>query len=177
MDITTYAERLRTDLARTAAGGSDEIRAAAERLSDSLEPALRLSLMEVLSEAAAEITSSMRSGSVETRLHGRDIEFVVEEAAPATPPAAAPPTDEDDDEGNLARITLRLPESIKTRAEELAGRHGHSLNTWIVNVLRTATRENGLNIDIDLSSIPFLDKNAGFPFGKSGGPRRMSGWV
>ncbi|WP_310961949.1 toxin-antitoxin system HicB family antitoxin [Nocardioides terrisoli] len=175
MDITPYAERLRIDLAQTAAGGSDEVREAAERLNASLEPALRLSLMEVLSEAAAEITSAMRSGTVEARLHGRDIEFVVDDAVvPVAPRPVAEPADEDD-EGTLARITLRLPESIKARAEELAARHGSSLNTWIVNVLRTATRENAVNIDIDLSSLPFLDSD--FPRGSKGGSRRMSGWV
>jgi ribosomal protein L12E/L44/L45/RPP1/RPP2 len=131
--------------------------------------------MEVLSEAAAEITSAMRAGSVETRLHGRDIEFVVDHGAPSSAAAAPPPTEDESDEGNLARITLRLPESIKVRAEELAAKGGHSLNTWIVNALRAATRENAVNIDIDLSSIPFLDRD--FPFSKSGGSRRMSGWV
>lgn len=176
MDITSYVERLRVELAQSAAAGDQDIREAAERLARALDPALRLSLMEVLSEAAAEITSAMRAGSVETRLHGRDIEFVVDHGAPtpAAPTVGPTPTEDDSDEGNLARITLRLPESIKARAEELAGRSGHSLNTWIVNTLRAATRENAVNIDIDLSSIPFLDKD--FPFSK-GGSRRMSGWV
>jgi hypothetical protein len=176
MDLTPYAERLRADLAQTAAAGDDGVRAAADRLTGAVDPALRLTLMEVLSEAAAEITSAMRGGSVEARLHGRDIEFVVTEAAAHPQPAsAAPVEDEPDDEGTLARITLRIPEAIKTRAEELAARGGSSLNTWIVNVLRQATREPAVNIDIDLSSIPFLDQE--FPFGKKGGPRRMTGWV
>jgi len=118
----------------------------------------------------------MRGGSVEARLSGRDVEFVVSEPAVHPEPAATAPVDDDtDDEGTLARITLRIPESIKTRAEELAAKGGSSLNTWIVNVLRQATREHAVNIDIDLSSIPFLDQD--FPFGKKGGPRRMTGWV
>jgi hypothetical protein len=175
MDITTYAERLRGELAQSAAAGDEHIREAAERLTRALDPALRLSLMEVLSEAAAEITSAMPSGSVEARLHGRDIEFVVDHAPAPAVTEAAPTVEDEADEGNLARITLRLPESIKVRAEELAAKHGHSLNTWIVNTLRAATRENAVNIDIDLSSIPFLDRD--FPFNKSSGPRRMSGWV
>jgi hypothetical protein len=175
MDITPYAERLRADLAQTAAAGDAGVRQAADRLAAAVDPALRLTLMEVLSEAAAEITSAMRGGGVEARLHGRDVEFVVTEPTPAAPSVAAAGAEEDDDEGTLARITLRIPESIKARAEELAARHGSSLNTWIVNVLRQATRDHAVNIDIDLSSIPFLDQE--FPFGKKGGPRRMSGWV
>ncbi len=72
-------------------------------------------------------------------------------------------------------MTLRIPESVKARAEELAARSGHSLNTWLVNVVRAATRESAINVDIDLSSIPFLGGND--PFGGKRGNRRMTGWV
>ncbi|MCW2779963.1 MAG: hypothetical protein JWR35_412 [Marmoricola sp.] len=179
MDITPYVERLRHDLAQAAASANDQTRDAAERLTLALDPAMRLTLMEALSQATAEITTEMRSGSVEVRLTGRDLEFVVEHPTPAaapTPPPAAAATDEDESDVATARITLRLPEIVKTRAEELAAKGGHSLNTWIVSVLRNATREkNALNIDIDLSSIPFLDE--GFPGGRNRGNRRMTGWV
>jgi hypothetical protein len=84
------------------------------------------------------------------------------------------------EEGGIARITLRLPESVKAKAEEFAARSGHSLNTWLVNVVRAATREGAINVDIDLSSLPFVGGNDPFggqgPFGGKRG-RRMSGWV
>lgn len=175
MDLTAYVDRLRTDLAQTAAPGDPDVRAAAERLLTALDPALRLSMMEVLSEAAAEITSAMRTGGVEARLHGREIDFVLSAPAPAPAPPAAAPQAEDGDEGQLARITVRVPEAIKIRAEELAAKDGQSLNTWIVAVLRRATRDSAVDVDLDLSSLPFGGHD--FPFGKHGGPRRMSGWV
>jgi len=176
MDVTPYADRLRADLAQTAAAGDEHVQAAAERLASALDPALRLTLMEVLSEAAAEITSAMRTGGVEARLRGRAIEFaVLEPAAPVAGAAAPEAEDADTDEGVLARLTLRLPESVKNRAEELAAKGGQSLNTWVVQALRRATREGAVNVDIDLSSIPLFDQD--FPFGTKGGPRRMSGWV
>jgi len=81
----------------------------------------------------------------------------------------------EDEDGAVARITLRLPESVKYRAEELATKGGHSLNSWIVNVVRAATRERAINVDLDLSSVPFLDRET-FPGGRRG-PKRMSGWV
>jgi hypothetical protein len=185
MDITAYVERLRHDLTQAAAAGDDQVRDAAERLGLALDPSMRLALMEALSQAAAEITSEMRAGSVDVRLNGRELEFVVEHAAPAAPTPPAPPAPpgppglEEDADGATARITLRLPESVKAKAEELAGRSGSSLNTWIVNVLRAATREGGINIDIDLSSIPFLEGSDPFGPGRGGrrGPRRMTGWV
>ena len=183
MDITPYVERLRHDLTQASAAGDDRVRDAAERLALALDPSMRLALMEALSQAAAEITSEMRSGSVDVRLTGRELEFVVEHPAPAAAaspsPTQSPGTDEDEDDGATARITLRLPESVKTRAEELAAKTGSSLNTWIVNVLRSATREGAINIDIDLSSIPFLEGSDPFGPGRGGrrGSRRMTGWV
>jgi hypothetical protein len=86
---------------------------------------------------------------------------------------------EDDEEGGLSRITLRIPESVKAKAEEAAARSGQSLNTWLVNVVRAATREGAINVDIDLSSIPFVgyDPFSGGPPGRGRGNRRMTGWV
>ncbi len=74
----------------------------------------------------------------------------------------------------MARITVRLPESVKYKAEELATKGGHSLNSWIVNVVRAATRDRAVNVDIDLSSLPFLDRHGP---DRGRGPKRMTGWV
>ena len=182
MDITPYVERLREHLAASAAAGDDQIRAAADRLTHALDPSMRLALMEALSQAAAEITSEMRAGSVDVRLNGRDLEFVVADAVhehAAQAAAEAPAPEDDEADAATARITLRLPESVKARAEELATKGGSSLNTWIVNVLRAATRDGALNIDIDLSSIPFAGGADPFGPGRGGrrGTRRMTGWV
>jgi hypothetical protein len=143
---------------------------------------MRLALMDALSQAAAEITSELPAGSVDVRLRGREPEFVVDVpttmplAAPAPPgPPAPPELDEEDEDGAVARITLRIPESLKTKAEEMATRSGHSLNTWLVNTIRMATRDKALSVDIDLSSIPFIEEIQRGP-GRRGG-RRMTGWV
>lgn len=177
MDITPYVDSLRRDLVAAAESGSDEVRAAAERLALALDPAARLALMEALSHAAAEITAEMPAGSVDVRLAGRELEFVVAApmAAPTPPSPPAPPrAEEPEDDGNLARITLRIPESVKARAEERAADAGQSLNTWLVGLIRRVTNDEAITIDLDLSSIPFVGNRD--PFGK-GGPRRMSGWI
>jgi antitoxin component of RelBE/YafQ-DinJ toxin-antitoxin module len=183
MDITPYVESLRHDLAAAAEAGGAEAKAAAERLALALDPAVRLALMDALSQAAAEITSELAAGAVEVRLKGREPEFVVDVPAMAVPPhgpatsqaAPSPEEPEEDEDGTVARITLRLPESLKGKAEELAARSGHSLNTWIVHTVRAAAREGAINVDIDLSSIPFFDDARR---GRRGfGNRRMSGWV
>lgn len=180
MDITPYVDGLRRDLLAAAEAGGDELKQAAERLAYALDPSARLALMEAISHAAAEISAELPQGSVDVRLAGRELDFVVETApagavpAPPAPPAA--PTPEEADEGNLARITLRLPESVKTRAEERAAASGHSLNTWLVNVIRAATSEHSINVDIDLSSIPFVGYDP-FAGSRKHGNRRMTGWV
>jgi hypothetical protein len=179
MDITPYVDSLKRDLLAAAEGAGDEARQLAERLSYAIDPAARLALMEAISQAAAEITAELPNGGVDVRLDGRDLDFVVHapSSVPAPPAPPAPPmAGEDDEEGGLARITLRIPESVKTKAEDAAAKSGQSLNTWLVNVVRAATREGAINVDIDLSSIPFF---GGDPFGggKQRGNRRMTGWV
>jgi hypothetical protein len=143
MDITGYVDRLRADLVATAATGGEAIVDAAERLATTLDASVRMVLLEALSDAAAEISAELETGAVEVRLKGRDPQFVV------TPPTAAPPPDPsevadgggDADDGVTVRITLRIPESLKQRAEDAAGRSRQSLNTWLVEAARAATRE------------------------------------
>ncbi|PKH37855.1 HicB family protein [Nocardioides alpinus] len=182
MDITPYVDSLRRDLVAAAEAGSDELKQAAERLTYALDPSARLALMEAISHAAAEITAELPEGSVDVRLVGRELDFVVEiappSALPAPPPPPAPPVPEEDD-GDLARITLRIPEAVKARAEEKAAAAGQSLNTWMVGVVRSATNEHAINVDIDLSSVPFVGYD---PFAANrrkgqGNNRRMTGWL
>jgi HicB family len=168
MDITPYVEALRRDLLAAADIGGPDTRAGAERMLVALEPSVRLLVLEVLAQAAAEVTAELPAGTVEVRLHGRDPDLVVDLPEPAPAPAPLPSDGGDPDDGTVARVTLRLPESVKTRAEELAAASGHSLNTWIVQALRTATARGTSALDLDVSSIPF---NADRP------SRRMSGWI
>ncbi len=181
MDITPYVESLRSSLVSAtdwaADSGGEETRKAAERLGFALDSSARLAIMEAVSQAAAEITAEMPNGGVDVRLSGRDLDFLVHVAAPTAPTPPPPPAPEELEDGNLARITLRIPESVKAKAEERATDAGQSLNTWLVNVVRAATREGAINVDIDLSSLPFF--GGGDPFegrGRRGG-KRMTGWL
>jgi hypothetical protein len=179
MDITPYVESLRRDLLAAAESAGEEARQTAERLGYALDPSARLALMEAISQAATEITAAMPAGSVDVRLDGRDLDFVVQApqasapAPPLPPPPPAPPAPGDVEEG-LARITLRIPDSVKTKAEDAAAAAGQSLNTWLVNLVRSATNDRGIHVDVDLSSVPF---GGDFPFGGKRGNRRVTGWI
>jgi HicB family len=140
MDISVYVDQLRSDLHAAAAAGGDAVAQAAERLGGALEAAVNMTMLEALSDAAAEITSSLDGAVIDVRLKGRNPHFVVtvtDQASPFAEPAPPPPDGEDD--LLTARITLRLPEGLKARAEEAAGRARQSLNTWLVEAIRTAT--------------------------------------
>lgn len=176
MDITPYVEALRRDLLQATEAAAPEIRNAAERLSMALEASVRLALMDALSQAASEITTELPGTSVEVRLRGREPVFVVVGAAteqPPPPPAppASPDAPSDDafegEDETVARITLRLPDSLKTKAEEYAARRGQSLNTWLVNAVRLAV--TGINISAPMGP--------GAPGRNRSSSKRIQGWV
>src|SRR6266403_2202953 len=106
MQIDGYVQALREDVARIAAVG-DESTARA---------------------AALELSGQLDEGRVEVRFAGSDPELVLvrDEAEPAIEAA---------DEAYTARISLRLPESLKVRLEAAAARDGVSVNTWLVQAL------------------------------------------
>ena len=175
MELAPFIDRLRQDLLTASDAIGPESRPVAERLLLALDPAVRLVLLEVLGQSAAEITAELPAGVVDVRLRGREPELVVDVPrvpVPPVPPGPPEPPDAEveEDDGAVARISLRLPESVKTRAEELAARGGYSLNSWIVTVLRAATTKRAINVDIDLSSIPFGDPPGGLG-------RGLRGWV
>lgn len=146
-----YVENLRRELAVAAEAGGPDARALAERLTGALESAARLTMLEVLSAAADEITRDLAPGSVDVRLRGGDPAFVVtppqpgpssvsmaggaETAREAGQASAEVPSAE---EGGTARMTLRLPEHLKGRVEEAAGRQGISVNAWLVRAVSAA---------------------------------------
>lgn len=181
MNLSQYVDRLRADLTDAAAAGDEEIRAAAERLAQALSPSTRMVMLEALSDASAEITGELESATVEVRLKGREPEFVVREVydeptAPSPPPPPTPPEppapEEAADNDVVARVTVRIPEGLKARAEEFASEQGQSLNSWIVSAIKSASGERAVNIDLDLGSGRF---NVGHPGGQRS--RRVQGWA
>jgi hypothetical protein len=131
MQIDGYVQALREDLARVAAVGDEPTARAAELLAVALESSLGRRLQEALAEAALELTAQLESGRVEIRIAGGDPELVlVRDEEPFPEPA---------DEAFTARITLRLPESLKVRIEAAASRDAVSVNTWLVQALQRAT--------------------------------------
>jgi hypothetical protein len=104
-----------------------------------LEPSVRLTLLAVLSDAAAEITAQLGDTFVEVRLAGGQPSFVTQQAAPAPAGTPAPGAgSEEPDDAGVARITLRLSEGLKSRIEASASAEGVSVNAWLARAARQA---------------------------------------
>jgi hypothetical protein len=152
MDLTPYVNNIREQLAVAAEAGGEDARALAERLTAPLESAVRLTLLDALEQATAEITSKLAPGSVELRLRGGSPEFVISEPlaggdaeqggygdlASAAMDAAMSWVTGGSGEREMARLNLRLPEQLKTRIDEVADRAGLSTNAWLVRVAAAA---------------------------------------
>ena len=176
MDLTSYVSNLGREFATLAEAGGEEARALVERLTGSLDSAIRMTLLDVLSAAADEITRDLAPGSVELRLRGRDPSFVV-----TAPPAESYELTAGDvataagggsdgelpfaEDGPAARINVRLPEQLKAAVEEAAAKEGRSVNAWLV---RAAA-----------AGLPRPDRDQG-PEPRGGGKRSkqgFTGWV
>lgn len=140
MELGQYINDLQRQLVDAAENGSDETRVVAERLVTKLDSAARLVLLDVLSAATGEITRDLAPSSVDVRLRGREVDFVVAHA----------PTEDDDhgitaaaidfDDASTSRTTLRLPDALKARVDEAAAIDGVSVNTWLVRAIAAAAQ-------------------------------------
>jgi hypothetical protein len=161
MDLTSYVSNLGREFATLAEAGGEESRALVERLSGSLESAIRMTLLDALSAAADEITRDLAPGSVELRLRGRDPNFVVTSAPAELPELAtegsaasvdgAPDSDPlIGEDGPAARINVRLPEQLKAAIEEAAAKEGRSVNAWLARAAATALQRSDRDQRLEL---------------------------
>jgi HicB family len=144
MQFDSHIDAIQQDLAATASFGDEATAEAARRLTEALGSSLHLRLLDLLGEAALEISGQLGSGRVEVRLAGREPELVV--VNEESPDAAQLGVGED----MSGRISLRLPESLKAAVEAAASQEGISTNAWLVrtiaHMLHTrSTRRPGRN--------------------------------
>ena len=138
MDLGSYVTDLQRQLLDSAENGTDDTRAVAERLVAGLDSAARLVLLDVLSAAAGEITRDLAPGSVDLRLRGREVEFVVTQTSTESDSDDEPATSVDLDDVSTSRTTLRLPDALKAKVDEAAVADGLSVNTWLVRAVAAA---------------------------------------
>jgi hypothetical protein len=164
MDLSPYLETVRDGVVNAASLGDDSTRQTAERLGGALEASTRLALIRALSDAAAQISAETAPTSVELRMNGPDPELVVLVPAPTPEPTLLLPDDfgpdtpdqdatlsdteadpgkaggSEDDEA-VARISLRLPASVKAKVDEKADHDGISTNAWLLRAVMVALED------------------------------------
>jgi hypothetical protein len=128
IQVESYVQAVCEDLVRVAAVGDESTARAAELLAVALESSLGRRLQEALAEAALELSPRLEHGHVDVRVAGGELEFVYVNLAEPAPAEAA-------GEAFSARVTLRLPERLKSRLEAAAATSGVSVNTWLVQTL------------------------------------------
>jgi hypothetical protein len=139
MNLTIVIDGLREDLQGIAELGDERSAQIARRLTDALGSSLRLKVLDLLGQAALELSSKLPSGHVEVRLAGQEPELVFVDDAPADAAGAA-------GEELSARITLRLPESLKASVERAADREGISTNAWLIRAIARATESRPAHV-------------------------------
>src|SRR4051794_13686040 len=99
MDLTPYVASLGRELLTAVESGDDVAGPVVERLTASMESAIRLTLLEAISAAADETPRDLAPGSAQVTLRGRAPQLVVpppptDEPAASTPPAPTAPVED-----------------------------------------------------------------------------------
>src|SRR5882724_7850078 len=137
METAQFIDGLQSDLRELAQLGGDELVQAAQRLEGAVRQSATLRLIDALTQVALEVSSQLPNGHLDVRLAGQDPELVyVEEEGEERQAQTA-------EDGLTARITLRLPDSLKVALEKAAEGEGVSVNTWLVRALQRSVSGGG----------------------------------
>jgi len=117
------------------AGGDPAVESAARALRDALGPAARQLALELAEQAAAEVDAQLPYQQVEVVLRGGEPALAVRAGGEGERRPA--------DEEYEARISLRLPPSLKGAIEEAARSAGESVNSFLVRDLSRLTARSG----------------------------------
>ncbi|MEU2252002.1 toxin-antitoxin system HicB family antitoxin [Nocardia xishanensis] len=135
MDLNKYTAQLRENLVAAAALGDEKTQATAAALAAATESSARLVLLAALSELAAEVSTELTDRTVRVSVDGTDATVDVRKNATEEHPTIEEMT------GDISRVTLRLVEQMKAKAEEAAAASGVSLNSWLSSAVSGALRD------------------------------------
>ena len=128
MDLTAHVTAIGVALEDLA--GDDEATQTAHRMATALAPALQLQLLDLLGEVALEVSEQLPDGRLDLQLAGRDAVLVYRADPAAEQPAPV------EDGAETARLTVRMPDSLKSAIEAAAETAGVSINSWLVAAAR-----------------------------------------
>lgn len=150
MDLSPYLASVREGVTNAAALADDDTQKVAQRLGTAIDSSTRLALIQALSDAASTISADLAPASVEVRIADGEPEFAVSVPKPSAEPTMLTPEPEqsepeepefDTGDEPIARISLRLPGSVKSKVDELADADGISTNAWLQRAIMDAIKE------------------------------------
>jgi hypothetical protein len=150
MDLSPYLASVREGVKNAAALADDNTQQVAQRLGTAIDSSTRLALIQALSDAASTISADLAPASVDVRIVGGEPEFAVSVPTPVAEPTMITSAAEDetpadepeiDEDEPIARISLRLPASVKSKVDEMADADGISTNAWLQRAIMDALNE------------------------------------
>ncbi len=115
------------------AAGDVAVEEAIDHLVSALAPAIRQAAMDLAEQAACEVRA---------QLPDRTVDLVLADGDPALRIAEATVSAESSSSEELdARITLRVPPSLKSLIEDAAETAGASVNSWVLDALSRRARK------------------------------------
>ena len=119
----------------TIASSDPAVESAVTQLVAALGPALQVAAMEIAEQAAAEVRA---------QLPDHTVDVVLADGDPALRIGETPRTTESRQVEELdARITLRLPPTLKQLIEDAAQTNGDSVNSWVIDALGKRANQKG----------------------------------
>ena len=115
------------------AGGDVAVEEAIDHLTAALAPAIRQAAMDLAEQAACEVRAQLPDRTVDLILSDGDPSLRIAESAATVEPNSAEELD--------ARITLRVPPSLKSLIEDAADTAGASVNSWVLDALARRARK------------------------------------
>lgn len=136
MDTSIAMTRLEAAVERhvLVAGADSEVESMATALLAALEPAVHQIALDLAEQAAAEVSA---------QLSAHEVEVVLSEGQPILRVRSQGEAVDIGVESLDARITLRLPPTLKDQVEVAATEAGESVNTWLVRTLGSQAIERG----------------------------------
>jgi hypothetical protein len=139
MQVRPVINTLQATLVSQAALAANDpaIEAAVNQLVDALAPALQAAALELAEQAAVEVRAQLPEQTVDVVLTDGDPTLRISDA-----PAAGDRRGSNEELD--ARITLRLPPTLKQLIEDAAQNTGDSVNSWVVDALGKRARQRGV---------------------------------
>jgi len=112
-------------------GDDAAVAAAAEAMLDVLDATVRQIVVDLAQQAANEVSA---------QLPDHEVEVVISDGEPELRVRAFDPGGEVAPGSYEARLTLRLPDTVKELIEDAAADAGDSVNSWVVKTLSSRVR-------------------------------------